>query len=90
MERLQLPKALKQNKSKLFGLTIDPDRLASIRNERRPNSRYSSYPQCEFEVREVENLFRKENIPFLNSTHYSVEEISAKILMQMGIERRLK
>ena len=90
MERLQLPKALKEHKHKLFGLTIDPDRLQGIRNERRPNSRYSSFAQCEFEVREVENLFRKENIPFLNSTHYSVEEISAKILMQMGIERRLK
>ena len=30
------------------------------------------------------------NIPYINSTHFSVEEISAKILMQMGIERRLK
>ena len=90
MERLQLPKALKEHKHKLFGLTIDPDRLQGIRNERRPNSRYSSFAQCEFEVREVENLFRKENIPYINSTHFSVEEISAKILMQMGIERRLK
>ena len=35
-------------------------------------------------------IFRKENIPYINSTHFSVEEISAKILMQMGIERRLK
>ena len=90
MERLQLPAALKQHKHKLFGLTIDPDRLASIRNERRPNSRYASFAQCEFEVREVENLFRRENIDFINSTHFSVEEISAKILVQMGIERRLK
>ena len=90
MERLQLPKAPKEHKHKLFGLTIDPDRLQGIRNERRPNSRYSSFAQCEFEVREVENLFRKENIPYINSTHFSVEEISAKILMQMGIERRLK
>ena len=90
MERLQLPKALKEHKHKLFGLTIDPDRLQGIRNERRPNSRYSSFAQCEFEVREVENLFRKENIPYINSTHFSVQEISAKILMQMGIERRLK
>ena len=90
MERLQLPKALKEHKHKLFGLTFGPARLQGIRNDRRPNSRYSSFAQCEFEVREVENLFRKENIPYINSTHFSVEEISAKILMQMGIERRLK
>ncbi len=90
MERLQLPAALKQHKDKLFGLTIDPDRLTAIRNERKPNSRYASYAQCEFEVRQVENLFRRENIPHINSTHFSVEEISAKILVEKGVERRLK
>jgi hypothetical protein len=90
MERLQLPAALKAYKDKLFGLTIDPDRLAAIRHERRPNSRYASFAQCEFEVREVEQLFRRENIAFINSTHFSVEEISAKILVEKGVERRLK
>ena len=90
MERLQLPAALKPYKHKLFGLTIDPDRLTAIRHERKPNSRYSSFAQCEFEVREVENLFRREGLPFINSTHFSVEEISAKILVEKGVERRLK
>ncbi|MGE8068338.1 kinase/pyrophosphorylase, partial [Pseudomonas sp. NPDC089569] len=90
MERLQLPNALRAHQHKLFGLTIDPDRLTAIRNERKPNSRYSSYAQCEFEVREVENLFRRENIPHINSTHFSVEEISAKILVEKGVERRFK
>ena len=90
MEHLQLPNALKPYKHKLFGLTIDPERLSAIRNERKPNSRYSSFAQCEFEVREVEQLFRKENITFINSTHFSVEEISAKILVEKGVERRLR
>ncbi len=90
MERLQLPGALREHRHKLFGLTIDPERLTAIRNERRPNSRYASFDQCEFEVREVESLFRRENIPFINSTHFSVEEISAKILAEKGVERRLK
>lgn len=88
MERLQLPSSLKPYKDKLFGLTIDSDRLAAIRNERKPNSRYASFAQCEFEVREVENLFRRENINYINSTHFSVEEISAKILVEKGVERR--
>lgn len=90
MEHLQLPNALRQHKHKLFGLTIDPDRLTAIRNERKPNSRYASFAQCEFEVREVENLFRRENIAHINSTHFSVEEISAKIMVEKGVERRLK
>src|SRR5690606_22992896 len=74
MERLQLPAALRPHKHKLFGLTIEPDRLASIRNERRPNSRYASFAQCEFEIRAVENLFRRENNPNINSTQFSVEQ----------------
>jgi len=90
MEHLQLPAVLTPYKSKLFGLSIDPDRLTAIRNERKPNSRYASFAQCEFEVREVETLFRRENIPHINSTHFSVEEISAKILVEQGVERRLK
>lgn len=90
MERLQLPSSLKTYRDKLFGLTIDPERLAAIRNERKPNSRYASFAQCEFEVREVESLFRRENINYINSTHFSVEEISAKILVEKGVERRFK
>ncbi|MBB3103999.1 hypothetical protein FHR87_002409 [Azomonas macrocytogenes] len=90
MENLQLTAALKKHKHKLFGLTIDPDRLAAIRNERKPNSRYSSFAQCEFEVREVEKMLRRENINFIDSTHFSVEEISAKILVEMGVERKFK
>jgi regulator of PEP synthase PpsR (kinase-PPPase family) len=90
MESLQLPSSLRKHQEKLFGLTIDADRLAAIRNERKPNSRYASYAQCEFEVREVEALFKRENINFINTTHFSVEEISAKILVEKGIERRFK
>ena len=90
LESDRLPPRLRNYRRKLFGLTIDPDRLTAIRNERKPNSRYSSYAQCEFEVREVENLFRRENIPHINSTHFSVEEISAKILVEKGVERRFK
>jgi regulator of PEP synthase PpsR (kinase-PPPase family) len=85
---LKLPAALKQFKHKLFGLTISADRLHAIRSERRANSKYASMQQCRMELREVENLYRKEKIPFLNSTKYSVEEISAKILAETGLKRR--
>lgn len=84
---LRLPSALKPFKRKLFGLTIAPERLHQIRSERRANSRYASKQQCRMEIREVENLYRRENIPFLNSTHFSIEEISAKILAKTGLVR---
>jgi len=38
----------------------------------------------------VESLFRRESINFIDSTHFSVEEISAKILVEKGVERRFK
>ncbi len=85
---LKLPPVLRRFKQKLFGLTISAERLHAIRSERRANSRYASMPQCRMELREVENLYRKEKIPFLNSTKYSVEEISAKILAQTGLKRK--
>lgn len=89
IDELGLPNALKQNKAKVFGLTIEPERLTAIRHERRPGSRYSSEAQCEYEVHEVEKLFKKENIPFLNTTKMSIEEIATRILAHTGIERHL-
>lgn len=88
MEHLNLPKVLQQHKSKLFGLTITPERLSQIREQRRPNSRYSSLRQCKLELMEVENLYKRERIPYLNSTTLSIEEISAKIMAETGLKRQ--
>lgn len=84
---LRLPNALKEHKKKLFGLTIDPDRLSAIRTERKPDSRYCTRNQCEMEIRAAQAIYNKENIPHLNTTHLSVEEISTRILAQMGLKR---
>lgn len=89
MERLQLPEALKQYRNKLFGLTIDAERLQAIRNERRPNSKYASIDQCKLETEKVEQLFRQEKIAYLSSTTRSIEEIATTILATMKVKRRL-
>lgn len=88
MDELRLPRALVPYRKKLFGLTIEPERLAAIRHERMANSRYASLRQCRLEIREVEMLYKNNKIPYLSSTHHSVEEISAKILAETGLERR--
>lgn len=87
MEGLSLSYDLKMHRHKLFGLTIDAERLQSIRQERRANSRYASIEQCQREVSKIENLYRQEAIPFLNSTHASVEELAAKIMDEAKLER---
>lgn len=89
MHSRALPAVLQPHRDKLFGLTIDPERLQNIRNERRPNSRYAQSTQCQLEVEAVESLFRKENIRFLNTTHISIEEIATRILQIAGLRRRL-
>jgi len=89
LTRFQLPQHLTPYREKLFGLTIDPYRLQHIRTERRPNSQYASNEQCKREVAEVENMYKKEQIPFLNSTRYSIEEIVTKIMAAANIKRKI-
>lgn len=83
-----LPATLLPFRSKLFGLSIDPDRLSEVRNERRPDSEYASIQQCRHEVAEAERLMRMENIPWLSTTTKSIEEISTKVLDEVGLDRR--
>ena len=89
-EGKQLPVMLRAYVAKLFGLTIAPQRLQQIRNERRPGSRYASLAQCEFEVRSAEVLFQRYGIPTLNTTECSIEEIASRVIDRKGIERRLR
>ncbi len=86
-ERQQLPPALKAHKSKLFGLTIQPERLSEIRNERRPNSKYASLENCRMEVSEAEAMMRRSGIRWLSTTTKSIEEISTTILQEIRPER---
>jgi regulator of PEP synthase PpsR (kinase-PPPase family) len=88
MDRGRLPDALLPFKAKLYGLTIAPQRLQQIRQERRPDSRYASKDQVSYEVQKAENLFRNAGIPFINTTHPSIEEIATTILHQSGLKRR--
>jgi regulator of PEP synthase PpsR (kinase-PPPase family) len=85
-----LPASLAKVQRKLYGLTIAPERLQQIRNERRPNSKYSSPSQVEFEVRTAEAIFRRYDIPCINTTECSIEEIASRILDKTGLERRLR
>ncbi len=87
LEHDRLPPRLRAHRAKLFGLTIDPVRLAQIRQERRPNSRYAKLETCKHEVSAAEALFRAERMPSLSTTHTSIEEISSKVLSTLGIER---
>lgn len=90
LEAGALPPKVLAHRKKLYGLTISADRLQQIRNERRPDSRYASRQQVQFEVRAAEALFQRYGIPTLNTTECSIEELASRILNNTGIERRLR
>jgi len=89
LEHPFLPKVLQPYRERLFGLTIAPERLQQIRSERRPDSTYASLKQCRYEVRAAEAMFRAENIPFVDTSAVSIEEIATTLLHQTGLKRRL-
>ena len=87
LETLKLPKSLQGLESKLFGLTSDPERLSAVRSERRPGSKYASLAQCAYELRQVEQLYRRYNIPFIDSATKSVEEIATVVMQEKNIRK---
>lgn len=84
-ERGELPTALPPFKDKIFGLSISPERLSEIRNERRPGSKYASLENCRQEIKAAEFMMRREGINWLSSTSKSIEEISTTILQQLNL-----
>jgi len=82
-----LPKILQPYRNRLFGLTINAERLRMIREIRRQNSEYASMAQCQKETRLINSLLQQENIPHINSSHISVEEIATSIIQLMKINR---
>ena len=90
LEGSGLPAVLKPHQKKLYGLTIRADRLQQIRHERRPDSRYASASQVQYELRTAEQVFQRFGIPTIDTTDCSVEEISSRILHRTGIPRRVR
>jgi hypothetical protein len=85
----QLPNRLRPHRPRIVGLTINPDRLHQIRQERRPGSRYAELQQCRAEVQQAESLFRQHTLPFVSTTGVSIEEIGTSILQRTGVRRKL-
>ena len=90
LESGKLPQRLEPHRRKLYALTIKPERLQQIRNERRPESRYSSRQQVSYELRAADALFARYAIPVIDTTECSIEEIASRILSNTGIERKLR
>ena len=82
----KLPDDLINSRDKLFGLSIDPFQLQKIRQKRRADSQYSSLSQCQREVRQAQQFFRRYRIPHTDSTAMSIEELASLIVHRMNLE----
>jgi [pyruvate, water dikinase]-phosphate phosphotransferase / [pyruvate, water dikinase] kinase len=85
----KLPASVLPHRDRLFGLTINAERLHRIREERRPGSKYSSIENCRFEVREAEHLMDREGIQMLDTSAKSIEEIATTILHRAKVHRHI-
>jgi regulator of PEP synthase PpsR (kinase-PPPase family) len=89
LEKHTLPESLRHCRDKLYGLTIDPQRLQQIRSERRANSHYASLENCRAEVRSAERIMQQEQLLVLDTTNQSIEELSALILQKAKLRRQV-
>ncbi len=89
LDEMRLPSFLRRHKRKIVGLTIAAGRLAQIRENRKPGSRYASLRQCRRELEAAESLLRLEGLPVFDSTHSSIEEIASRVLLQLGLQREM-
>lgn len=85
----KLPASILAHRARLYGLTIDPERLHRIREERRPGSKYAAVENCRHEVREAEEIMHRERIPMLDTTAKSIEEIATTILHRAELTRHI-
>ncbi len=85
----KLPQSVLPFRDRLYGLTINPDRLQKIREQRRPGSKYASLESCRYEVRECEDLLTREGVPMLDTTARSIEEIATTIVHRAKLSRHM-
>ena len=87
LEKETLPERLRKYQDRLLGLTIDPKVLSRIRSQRRPGSRYASIEQCRTDCRRARDLFTAENVPSLDTSAISVEEIATTVIQRLNLPR---
>ena len=83
-----LPKALIPYQLKLFGLSIESERLHNIRSHRLPNTKYSQLNTCINEIQAAERMMNNCGIPYLNTSHKSIEEISVAMMQLVKLKRQ--
>lgn len=83
LDGADLPRPVRHLRERCFGLLTTPQRLAAVRQERRPDTPYSSLAQCTSELRRATAMFQRHGLPVVDSSTKSVEEIATLILQRL-------
>ncbi len=86
----RLPVSLAPYRDKLYGLTINAQRLARIRGERKPGSSYASLENCRGEIEAANAIMKTAGLHILDTSTKSVEEIAISILHDTGLMERVQ
>jgi regulator of PEP synthase PpsR (kinase-PPPase family) len=88
LETTDLPRPVRDLRDRCFGLTTTVVRLSRVRQERRPNSRYASEEQCRYELRRATEMYERHQLPTIDTSSASVEEIATVVIQTLTQQRR--
>ncbi|HYF46572.1 MAG TPA: kinase/pyrophosphorylase [Acidimicrobiales bacterium] len=88
LESIDLPRPVRDLADRCFGLTTTVARLSRVRQERRPDSRYASEEQCRFELRRATAMYDMHDLPTVDTSAASVEEIATVVIQTLARQRR--
>ncbi|WP_339132933.1 MAG: pyruvate, phosphate dikinase/phosphoenolpyruvate synthase regulator [Candidatus Electrothrix sp. GW3-4] len=84
----ELPVDIVRNRRKTIGLTITPQFLHRIREERYKGSTYAQLATCRDEIRQAEQLYMRHGIKTVNTEGKSIEELAVQVTQLLGISKQ--
>ncbi|XCN71646.1 MAG: pyruvate, phosphate dikinase/phosphoenolpyruvate synthase regulator [Candidatus Electrothrix aestuarii] len=88
LEAYELPADIIRNRKRTVGLTISPQFLHRIREERYKGSSYAQLATCRAEIGQAEQLYMRHGINTLNTEGKSIEELAVQITQLLGISKK--
>ena len=88
LDTTELPRPVREFPERCFGLTTTVSRLSRVRQERRPDSRYASEEQCRYELRRAAAMYKAHDLPTVDTSAASVEEIATVVIQTLARLRR--
>jgi len=79
-----LPAAIRRNRHKVVGLSIDPIALHRFRQIRLPGSRYAQLETCKKELEQADLIYEKYHIMVIQSGGSSIEETAMQVIHQVN------